>query len=65
MFKLCRTLTGYIIDYDNYYMPEENINDFLVTYLNHANVPSLSIEQLTVEFNIFTAYVNLSKYKTI
>ena len=43
-------------------MPEENINDFLVTYLNHANVPSLSIEQLTVEFNIFTAYVNLSKY---
>ena len=43
-------------------MPEENIKDFLTTYLNHANHPSLSIEQLTLEFNLFTAYINLSKY---
>ena len=42
-------------------MPEENIQDFLTTYLNHANHPSLSIEQLTLEFNLFTAYINLSK----
>lgn len=43
-------------------MPEENIQDFLTTYLNHANHPSLSIEQLTLEFNLFTAYINLSKF---
>ena len=44
-------------------MPEENIQDFLRTYLNHANQPSLSIEQLTLEFNLFTAYINLSKFQ--
>ena len=43
-------------------MPEENIKDFLITYLNHANHPSLSIDQLTLEFNLFTAYINLSTY---
>ena len=42
-------------------MPDENIQDFLTTYLNHANHPTLSIEQLTLEFNLFTAYINLSK----
>ena len=53
---------GFIIDYDNYYMPDEDINEFLETYLENSEGSDLDLESLTVEFNLFTVYIVFCKF---
>ena len=53
---------GFIIDYDNYYMPDEDINEFLETYLENSEGSDLDLESLTEEFNLFTVYIVFCKF---
>ena len=54
---------GFIIDYDNYYMPDEEINEFLEIYLENVEESDLDMESLTEEFNLFTVYIVFCKFR--
>ena len=53
---------GFIIDYDNYYMPDEEINEFLEIYLDNVKGSDLDMESLKAEFNLFTVYIVFRKF---
>ena len=53
---------GFIIDYDNYYMPDEEINEFLEIYLDNVKRVDLDMKSLTEEFNLFTVYIVFRKF---
>ena len=54
---------GFIIDYDNYYLPDEEINEFLEIYLDNVKASYLNIETLKEEFNLFSAYIVFRKFR--
>ena len=54
---------GFIIDYDYYYMPDEEINEFLEIYLDNVKGSDLDMESLTAEFNLFTVYIVFCKFR--
>ena len=54
---------GFIIDYENYYMPDEEINEFLEIYLDNVQGYDLNIETLTKEFNLFSIYIVFRKFR--
>ena len=54
---------GFIIDYENYYMPDEEINEFLEIYLDNVQGYDLNIETLTEEFNLFSVYIVFRKFR--
>ena len=50
------------IDYDNYYMLTDEINEFLEIYLENVKGSDLDMESLTEEFNLFTVYIVFRKF---
>ena len=53
---------GFIIDYDNYYMLTDEINEFLEIYLDNVKGVDLDMKSLTEEFNLFTVYIVFRKF---
>ena len=54
---------GFIIDYENFYMPDEEINEFLEIYLDNVQGYDLNIETLTEELNLFSVYIVFRKFR--
>ena len=47
---------------DDYFMPGEEIEKFLLNYLDYSGDTKTSIEEITTEFNIHTTYITFSKF---
>ena len=47
-----------------YYLPDDDIEDFLATYLKYSGDTTTSIDEITTEFNIHTTYILFSKLMT-
>ena len=50
------------VEFDDYFMPHEIIEKFLLNYLEYSGDATTTIEEITTEFNIHTAYLVLSKF---
>ena len=46
---------------EDYFLPDEVIEEFLLNYLEYSGDTTTTIEEITTEFNIHTAYLALSK----
>ena len=49
------------VESDDYYLPDEEIKEFLLNYLEYSEDTTTTIEDITTEFNMHTTYLALCK----
>ena len=49
------------VETEDYFLPDEVIEEFLFNYLEYSGDTTTTIEEITTEFNMHTAYLALSK----
>ena len=50
------------VESDDYFIPDEEIEEFLLNYLKYSGDTETTIEEMTAEFNIHTTYIAFSKF---
>ena len=50
------------VETDDYFMPDEEIEKFLLNYLEYSGDAKTTIDEITTEFNIHTTYIAFSKF---
>ena len=50
------------VETDDYFMPDEEIEKFLLNYLQYSGDTTTTIDEITTEFNIHTTYIAFSKF---
>ena len=49
------------VETDDYFLPDEEIEKFLLNYLEYSGETTTTIEEITIELNMHTIYLALSK----
>ena len=49
------------VETDDYFLPDEEIEEFLLNYLKYSGETTTTIEEITIEINMHTIYLALSK----
>ena len=49
------------VEFDDYFLSDEDIEEFLLNYLEYSGDTTNTIEEITTEFNMHTAYLALRK----
>ena len=49
------------VETDDYFLPDEEIEEFLLNYLEYSGETTTTIEEITTELNMHTIYLALSK----
>ena len=52
------------VELDDYFMPDKQIEKFLLNYLDYSGDTRTTIEEITTEFNIHTTYITFSKFSS-